>query len=152
MRRSNRADRRRREVTRIVGSLRGLPSFFVNGLYNLHRAGLLDSEIVQGYQRCRAWTKNAKRNGYGKCECCGTRLPINRVNAQEVSVWNLDHDPHTTTFRGILYQRCNREIGDGNRERKLAHVSYIESHKARLHETEHREVRDEFMQSGALPD
>ena len=33
MRRSNRADRKVREVARIVGSLRGLPSFFINGHY-----------------------------------------------------------------------------------------------------------------------
>ena len=91
MRRSNRTDRKVREVARIVGSLRGLPKFFVNGLYNLLRAELPDAEIILAYQRCRAWTAKAKQRGYGECECCGTRLPVDAVNAQGVSIWNLDH-------------------------------------------------------------
>ena len=61
-----------------------LPEFFRNGLYSLIRAGLPDSEIIHAFMRCRTWTRNAKRNRYGECECCGTRLPMNRVNAQGV--------------------------------------------------------------------
>jgi len=76
---------------------------------------------------------------------------MNKVNAQKVSVWNLDHDPHTKTFRGILYQRCNREIGDGNRRRKWAHAQYIESHEARLRLDNSEFVyRDEFQTVGAI--
>lgn len=79
-------------------------------------------------------------------------LAVNAVNAQGVSIWNLDHCRHTNTFRGILHERCNREIGDGNRERKRAHVGYIEAHEARL-KLEHEKVdRDEFLSAGALPD
>lgn len=150
---SNRRERSWTQVEKIVGrGLSHLPEFFRNGLYALIRAGLPNAEIILAYQRCRAWITKAKRNGYGECECCGTRLPVNAVNAQGVSIWNLDHDPHTKTFRGVLHQRCNREIGDGNRERKFAHVNYIESHKARLLESEHRDVRDEFQAEGAIPD
>jgi hypothetical protein len=152
MRRSNRADRRRREVTRIVGSLRGLPTFFINGLYNLHRAGLADSEILCAYQRCRAWTGKAKKTELGECECsCRTRLPVDAVNAQGKSVWNLDHCKYTKTFRGILFQRCNREIGDGNRKRKLGHASYVEAHEARLRIAESNcEWSNEFQAVGAI--
>jgi hypothetical protein len=152
MRRSNRADRKVREVARIVGSLRSLPNFFVNGLYNLLRAGLPNAEIILACQRCRAWTAKAKRSGYGECECCGTRLAVDAVNAQGVSIWNLDHCRHTNTFRGILHERCNREIGDGNRERKRAHVGYIEAHESRLRIEHEKFDRDEFLSAGALPD
>jgi hypothetical protein len=78
---------------------------------------------------------------------------MNKVNAQKVSVWNLDHDPHTKTFRGILYQRCNREIGDGNRQRKLGHASYVEAHEMRLRNAESDfEWSNEFQATGAIPD
>ncbi len=78
---------------------------------------------------------------------------MDAVNAQGQSVWHLDHDPKTKTFRGILYQRCNHEIGDGDRQRKWAHVEYVESHEARL-PTEAAFVGDgnEFGAPGAVPD
>lgn len=152
MPRSNRAYRKRREVARIVGSLRGLPQFFIGALYNLRRAGLADTEVRRAYERCRIWTANARKRGAGECECgCQTRLPVNAVNAQQVSVWCLDHCKHTKTFRGILYQRCNMEIGAGDRRRKLAHVNYVLAHEARLWIAESDVVcRDEFQAVGAI--
>jgi hypothetical protein len=151
MRRSNRADRKVREVARIVGSLRGLPNFFINGLYNLLRAELPDSEIILAYQRCRAWTAEAKKRGYGECECCGARLPVDEVNRQNISVWNLDHDKHSRTFRGVVDQRCNRELGDGNRKRKWSHAEYVEAHESRLRQESEVDLW-EFRTPGALPD
>jgi len=141
-------------VEKVVGrGLSKLPEFFRNGLYALIRAGLPDAEIILAYQRCRAWITKAKKNGYGECECCGTRLAVDAVNAQGVSIWNLDHCRHTKTFRGILHERCNREIGDGNRKRKWAHVGYIEAHEARLNNVEHDDVlQNEFQSDGATQD
>jgi hypothetical protein len=151
MRRSNRADRKVREVARIVGSLRSLPNFFVNGLYNLLRAGLPNAEIILACQRCRAWTAKAKRSGYGECECCGARLRVDEVNKQNVSVWNLDHCKHTRTFRGVVDQRCNRELGDGNRKRKWSHAEYVEAHESRLRQESEVDLW-EFRTPGAMPD
>ena len=59
---------------------------------------------------------------------------MHTVNAQKKSIWHLDHDRRTKAFRGVLFQKCNRQIGSGNRERKWAHVGCIESHGARLQE------------------
>jgi hypothetical protein len=150
-RRSNRADRKRREVARIVGSLRGLPTFFVNGLCNLKRAGLPDAEIRLAYQRCHLWTAQAKKDGFGGCECCGMRLPVSEVNKQNVSVWNLDHCKHSRTFRGVVDQRCNRELGDGNRKRKWSHAEYVEAHESRLRQESGVDLW-EFQKPGAMPD
>ncbi len=151
----NRRERSWAQVERIVGpGLSQLPEFFRTGLYGLIRSGLPDREIIHAYKRCRAWIKKAK-DGFGECECgCGTRMPVNAVNGQDISVWNLDHDRRTKTFRGILYQRCNREVGSGSRARKWAHVNYVEAHEARLREDRDGGgvVRDEFQTRGAIPD
>ena len=154
-----RADRRRREVERIVSSVRGLPKFFINGLYNLRRAGLPHSEIIRAFERCRAFTARANKNGgVGECECgCGAQYPINAVNRQGISVWNLDHCKLTRTFRGVLTSKCNREIGSGDRRRKFAHASYVLAHETRLQIEEEAAQQsghwlDEFLQPGALPD
>lgn len=148
-----RRERGWREVERIVGpGLYGLPEFFRNGLYRLGRSGLSDCELIRAYEVCGGWFAEAKRSGFGKCQCpCGTHLAVDTVNAQGQSVWHLDHDPHTKTFRGILFERCNREIGDGDRERKWAHVNYIEAHEARL-PAETVFVGNEFEAPGAAPD
>jgi len=153
-RRLNRRERSWREVAKIVGAgVQRLPEFFRNGLYGLTRAGLPDPEIILAFKRCRAWTASAKKNGYGECECgCGTKLPVNAVNVQRKSIWHLDHDRRTKTFRGILYQKCNRQVGSGDRVRKLAHFSYVESHAARLQEPHDTDVADEFQKPGAMPD
>jgi hypothetical protein len=153
--RETRARRNRawREVSEIVGSLDGLPPFFRNGLYSLTRAGLSDLELRLAYERCRAWMARAEKSGAGQCECpCGMQLPVAAVNGQRQSVWHLDHDPRTKTFRGILFERCNREIGDGDRGRKWSHVEYIESHEARLHIEADSVYANEFQQPGAVPD
>jgi len=153
MRRSKptRRERSWREVETIVGpGLSQLPEFFRNGLYRLLRAQLPNSEIVRAYERCRIWVAKAK-DGFGECECgCGTRLLVGAVNGQSISVWNLDHDKNTQTFRGILYARCNTEIGSGDRKRKWAHVDYVESHEVRLRiDTSEFVCRDEFQAVGA---
>jgi hypothetical protein len=152
--RETRARRNRawREVQKIVGSLNGLPASFKNGLYSLTRAGLPDDEIRLAHQRACSWLARAK-NGIGECECsCGTKLPVDAVNSQGQSVWHLDHDPRTKRFRGVLFERCNREIGDGDRGRKWSHVEYIESHEARLHVEADSVYANEFQQPGAVPD
>jgi hypothetical protein len=154
-RRANRRERSWAQVAQIVGpGVYDLPDFFKNGLYSLARAGLPDSEIVLAFKRCRAWIKTAMKNGYGECECdCGTELPVDAANAQNISVWNLDHDNRTKTFRGILFQKCNRQMGSGDRARKWAHYGYIEAHEARLRQNEGDVVvRDEFQKPGAMPD
>ncbi len=147
-----RKERGWRQMAEIVGTgLYALPESFRNGLVKLRRNGLPDSEIVRAYERCGAWLAKAK-NGIGECECgCGTKCPVDAVNAQGNSIWHLDHDKHRKTFRGILFERCNREIGDGTR--KLAHVGYVLAHEARL-PSESAFVRDrnEFLASGATPD
>jgi hypothetical protein len=75
----------------------------------------------------------AEKSGAGQCECpCGMQLPVVAVNGQGQSVWHLDHDPRTKTFRAILFERCNREIGDGDRSRKFGHAEYVLAHEARL--------------------
>jgi len=155
MRRSKltRRERSWREVEAITGiGVYRLSAFFRNGLYSLIRAGLPDAEIIHAFTRCRAWTIKAKKSGLGECECsCGTRLPVDAVNAQGKSVWNLDHCKYTKTFRGILFQRCNREIGDGNRKRKLGHASYVEAHEARLRIADgDYEWSNEFQAVGAI--
>jgi hypothetical protein len=155
MRRSKptRRERSWAQVEKVVGrGLSQLPAFFKNGLYALIRAGLPDAEILRAYQRCRAWHWKSKKDGYGQCECpCGTRCAVNAVNAQGVSVWNLDHCKYTKTFRGILFARCNVEIGDGNRKRKSAHLSYVESHETRLRIDNSEFVcRNEFQAVGAI--
>jgi len=141
-----------REVARITGAgLYSLPSFFANGLYRLLRSGLPDAEILRAYERCQAWAARAK-DGIGQCECgCETKRPVNAVNLQGQSVWHLDHDPHRKTFRGVLFERCNRELGDGDRARKFAHASYTLAHEARLPD-EAVLVRDgdEFQAAGAV--
>ncbi len=131
-----------------------LPSFFANGLYRLLRSGLPDAEILRAYERCQAWAARAK-DGIGQCECgCETKRPVNAVNAQGQSVWHLDHDPHRRTFRGVLFERCNRELGDGDRARKFAHASYTLAHESRLPEAETAFVGDgnEFGAAGAILD
>ncbi len=132
-----------------------LPEFFRTGLYKLTRGGLADAEVSSAFVRCQAWFADAKKNGFfGRCECpCGVRLPVDAKNAQGTSVWHLDHDKHRKTFRGILFQRCNREIGDGDRERKWGHAEYIEANEARLpEETTMVQDRNEFQAAGAIPD
>jgi hypothetical protein len=149
-----RRERGWRQIEKITGpGLYDLPEFFRNGLYRLSRGGLPNAEIVRAYERCGAWLAKAK-NGVGKCECgCETRRRVDSVNAQRNSIWHLDHDKHRKTFRGILFERCNRELGDGNRERKWAHVNYVEAHEARLPE-ETALIRDgnEFGAAGAVLD
>jgi len=144
-----------REVARITGAgLYSLPSFFANGLYRLLRSGLPDAEILRAYERCQAWAARAK-DGIGQCECgCETKRPVNAVNLQGQSVWHLDHDPHRKTFRGVLFERCNRELGDGDRARKFAHASYTLAHEARVPEAETAFVGDgnEFGAAGAVLD
>jgi hypothetical protein len=129
----NRRQRSWSQVGKIVGpGLTALPEFFRTGLYGLIRSGLPDAEIILAFKRCCSWCKKAK-DGVGTCECgCGTKMLVGAVNGKGVSVWNLDHDKHTKTFRGILFARCNHEVGSGSRTRKWAHVEYIESHLARL--------------------
>jgi hypothetical protein len=150
-----RKERGWREVEKIVGpGLLKLPEFFRNGLYRLLRAELADNEIVRACERCQAWFATAKETGFGRCECgCDTYRVVNSVNKQGQSVWFLDHDPVKKRFRGILFERCNREIGDGDRQRKWAHVNYVEAHEARMPE-ETVLVRDgnEFGAPGAAPD
>ncbi len=128
-----------------------LPVFFKNGLYRLHRGGLADAEIVRAFERCQAWYARAK-DGFGECDCgCETKRPVNTVNAQGQSVWHLDHDPHRKTFRGVLFERCNRELGDGDRARKFAHASYTLANEARLpDEAVLVRDRDEFQAAGAV--
>src|ERR1700737_3835230 len=105
MRRANRRERSWAQVEQVVGSgVYDLPEFFRNGLYRLLRTQLSNSEIVCAYERCGTLVARAK-DGFGECECgCGTRLPIGEVNGQSISVWNLDHDEPTKTFRGILHE------------------------------------------------
>lgn len=131
--RTTRNERRWREIEKITGPLGDLPPSFKHGLYHLrNRADLPDAEIVRAFQRCGAWLARAK-NGIGECECgCGTQMAVEAVNARGQSVWCLDHDVHTRMFRGILHQACNREIASGIRERKWAHVNYVESCDARV--------------------
>ena len=154
--RETRARRKRawREIEKIVGAdLYDLPTFFCNGLYRLRRAGLSNAVILRAFERCQAWLAKAK-DGVGECECgCGTKRPVNAKNAQKQAVWHLDHDPKRKAFRGVLFERCNREIGSGDRERKWNHVAYIEAHEARMAE-ETALVRDgnEFGAPGAAPD
>ena len=150
------ARRRRawREVSYIVGSLDGLPAFFKNGLYSLTRAGLPDCEIRRAFERCGAWVARVK-DGVGECECgCGTKRPVDAKNAQGQSVWCLDHDGQRKAFRGVLYQKCNTELGDGTARRKMAHASYALAHDARLAEAETALTRDanEFGAAGAVLD
>jgi len=153
--RETRARRNRawREVSEIVGSLDGLPAFFRNGLYSLTRAGLSDAEIRRAFERCRAWVARVK-DGVGECECgCGTKRPVDAKNAQGQSVWCMDHDSQRKMFRGVLYQKCNTELGDGAADRKMAHASYALAHGARLPD-EAVFVRDanEFGAAGAVLD
>src|SRR6267154_3042426 len=147
-----RRNRAWREIEKIVGpGFYDLPAFFKNGLYRLHRGGLTDAEIVRAFERCQAWAARAK-DGIGQCECgCETKRPVETVNGQGQSVWHLDHDPHRKTFRGVLFERCNRELGDGDRARKFAHASYTLAHEARLpEETALVRGRDEFQAAGAV--
>jgi hypothetical protein len=140
-----RRNRAWREVSEIVGSLDGLPANFRNGLYCLTRAGLPDDEIRLAHQRACSWLAKAK-NGIGECECsCGTKLPVDAVNSQRQSVWCLDHDPRTKRFRGVLFEQCNREIGDGDRHRKIAHVDYVLANDARLAQTDVVQTENEFL-------
>ena len=148
-----RRNRAWREIEKIVGpGLFDLPAFFKNGLYRLHRGGLTDAEIVRAFERCHAWVARTMENGLGECECgCGTKHPVGAVNGQGQSVWCLDHDPSKKAFRGILHQRCNMELGDGNRQRKWAHVNFIEAHETRLpEEAALVRDRDEFQATGAV--
>lgn len=132
--RSTRDSRRWKELEKVVGpGIHELPSSFKHGLYHLrNRSGLPDPELVLVFNRCRAWLARA-RDGIGECECgCGTRMPVDAKNANGNSVWNLDHDGQSKTFRGVLYWRCNLEIAEGDRQRKWAHASYIDAHQARI--------------------
>lgn len=145
--RSTRNERRWKEVARIVGpGVHKLPESFRHGLYHLrNRSGLPDPELVLAFNRCKAWLARAK-NGVGECECCGMKLPIEAVNTRGQSVWALDHDPRTKTFRGILYFKCNLEIAEGDRQRKWAHASYIDAHQARIRsESTERYAANEFL-------
>lgn len=129
---STRDSRRWAELEKVVGpGIHKLPAFFRHGLYHLrNRSSLPDSELVLAFNRCRAWLARA-RDGAGTCECgCATRLPVTAKNAKRQSVWCLDHDPLTKTFRGIIHERCNREIGDGIR--KWSHLGYLQAHESRL--------------------
>lgn len=130
--RSTRDSRRWAELEKIVGpGVRQLSISFRHGLYHLRsRSSLADSELVLAYQRCRAWLARTK-NGIGECECgCQTKMAVDAKNAKKQSVWCLDHDPLTKTFRGVIHERCNREIGDGTR--KWVHAAYVDAHEARL--------------------
>jgi hypothetical protein len=149
-----RQERGWREVARIVGAgLFDLPEFFRNGLYRLTRSGLPKDQILLAYQRCESWHARAKKNGgIGECECsCQTRQSMDAKNAQGQSIWCLDHDPHRKVFRGVLYQKCNVEVGDGDRARKFAHASYALAHEARIpEETALVRDRNEFQAPGAV--
>ena len=151
--RTTRNERRWCEIEKITGPLDDLPTFFKHGLYHLrNRSSLADSELVRAFERCRAWLARAKKDGAGSCECgCGTRMAVEAVNAKGQSVWCLDHDKRNRQFRGLLFWRCNLEIGDGDRERKMAHASYALAHEARLpEETAFVRDRDEFQATGAV--
>ncbi|HEV2194051.1 MAG TPA: hypothetical protein VGR55_00575 [Candidatus Acidoferrum sp.] len=117
----------------IVGPLHQLPVFFRNGLYRLWRSGLSDAELQLAAKRCRQWIARARKNGYGTCECpCGTKLSVDTKNNQGISIWCLDHCEYTKTFRGILHESCNREVGSGDRQRKIGHSNYVLAHEARV--------------------
>lgn len=131
--RSTRDERRWRQIAAIVGDgLYGLPRSLAHGLYHLKaRGGLADDEVRLAFQRCKAWVARAKKNGIAECECgCGMQLPLDGVNRKGQSIWHLDHCKRTKTFRGITYERCNLEIGDGDPSRKQSHADYARAHAA----------------------